>query len=154
MPGLTFSNKLISIRILHACSFPIYDPAWREHFFDAVETIPRIKKKADWTLTWISDRQSTFAERLVTFTVGSIIFSGSFAFNLLAQERAESLTHALPVALIGMNLELMCQYIEFVADHLLVALGRPKHHNSTNPFDFMSVYYHSNVHRASQARAL
>jgi ribonucleoside-diphosphate reductase subunit M2 len=46
---------------------------------------------------------------------------------------------ALPVALIGMNAELMCQYIEFVADRLLVALGCPKHYNSTNPFDFMDM---------------
>jgi ribonucleoside-diphosphate reductase subunit M2 len=33
----------------------------------------------------------------------------------------------------------MCQYIEFVADRLLVALGCPKHYNSTNPFDFMDM---------------
>ena len=38
-----------------------------------------------------------------------------------------------------MNSELMCQYIEFVADRLLVALGSPKHYNSTNPFDFMDM---------------
>jgi ribonucleotide reductase beta subunit family protein with ferritin-like domain len=38
-----------------------------------------------------------------------------------------------------MNAELMCQYIEFVADRLLVALGCPKHYNSTNPFDFMDM---------------
>jgi ribonucleoside-diphosphate reductase subunit M2 len=38
-----------------------------------------------------------------------------------------------------MNSELMCQYIEFVADRLLVALGCPKHYNSTNPFDFMDM---------------
>ena len=36
-----------------------------------------------------------------------------------------------------MNARLMCQYIEFVADRLLVALGCPKHYHSTNPFDFM-----------------
>jgi ribonucleoside-diphosphate reductase subunit M2 len=33
----------------------------------------------------------------------------------------------------------MCQYIEFVADRLLVALGCPKHYNSANPFDFMDM---------------
>ena len=47
------------------------------------------------------------------------------------------LTDALPVSLIGMNARLMCQYIEFVADRLLVALGNSKHYNATNPFDFM-----------------
>jgi ribonucleoside-diphosphate reductase subunit M2 len=51
----------------------------------------------------------------------------------------EFLTDALPVALIGMNSTLMCQYIEFVADRLLVALGQDKHYNSSNPFDFMDL---------------
>ena len=36
-----------------------------------------------------------------------------------------------------MNSKLMNQYIEFVADRLLVALGNPKEYNVTNPFDFM-----------------
>ncbi len=36
-----------------------------------------------------------------------------------------------------MNAALMCQYIEFVADRLLVALGSPKIYHATNPFDFM-----------------
>lgn len=49
----------------------------------------------------------------------------------------EFVTDALPVSLIGMNSKLMCQYIEFVADRLLVALGQPKVYNVTNPFDFM-----------------
>lgn len=46
---------------------------------------------------------------------------------------------SLPVSLIGMNTTLMCQYIEFVADRLLVSLGNEKHYNSTNPFDFMDL---------------
>jgi ribonucleoside-diphosphate reductase subunit M2 len=40
---------------------------------------------------------------------------------------------ALPVSLIGMNSNLMNQYIEFVADRLLVALGNPKVYNVSNP---------------------
>lgn len=44
---------------------------------------------------------------------------------------------ALPVSLIGMNADLMCQYIEFVADRLLVALNYPKVYNVSNPFPFM-----------------
>ena len=51
----------------------------------------------------------------------------------------EFVTDALPVKLIGMNAELMCQYIEFVADRLLVALGCNKVWNATNPFDFMEL---------------
>ena len=185
----------------------IKDPAQREYLFDAVETIPCVKKKADWALTWISDRRSAFGERLVAFAaVEGIFFSGSFAsifwlkkrglmpgltFSNELISRDEGMhtdfacllfshlkrrphpdrvnkiitqavaieqefltgkstflshiellttpTDALPVALIGMNAELMCQYIEFVADRLLVALGCPKHYNSANPFDFMDM---------------
>lgn len=51
----------------------------------------------------------------------------------------EFVTDALPVSLIGMNSKMMCQYIEFVADRLLVALGCDKIYNSTNPFDFMEM---------------
>ncbi|WP_435353472.1 ribonucleotide-diphosphate reductase subunit beta [Emticicia sp. SJ17W-69] len=51
----------------------------------------------------------------------------------------EFVTDALPVSLIGMNAELMCQYIEFVADHLLESLGLAKTYNATNPFDFMDM---------------
>jgi ribonucleoside-diphosphate reductase subunit M2 len=49
----------------------------------------------------------------------------------------EFLSDALPCALLGMNATLMCQYIEFVADRLLLSLGNPKVYNATNPFDFM-----------------
>jgi ribonucleoside-diphosphate reductase beta chain len=51
----------------------------------------------------------------------------------------EFVTDALPVKLIGMNAELMCQYIEFVADRLLTELGCQRIYNSTNPFDFMEM---------------
>ncbi len=58
----------------------IREPEQRELLFDAVETIPVVKKKADWALRWISDRRATFAERLVAFAaVEGIFFSGSFA---------------------------------------------------------------------------
>jgi ribonucleoside-diphosphate reductase subunit M2 len=169
----------------------IKDPVQREYLFDAVETVPCVKKKADWALKWISDRRSAFGERLVAFAaVEGIFFSGSFASIFWLKKRGlmpglafsnelisrdegmhtdfacllfshlkrrphpdrvnkiitqavaieqEFLTDALPVALIGMNAELMCQYIEFVADRLLVALGCPKQYNSANPFDFMDM---------------
>jgi ribonucleoside-diphosphate reductase beta chain len=51
----------------------------------------------------------------------------------------EFVTDALPVRLIGMNSDLMNQYIEFVADRLLLSLGCPKYYNATNPFDFMEM---------------
>ncbi|KAH7698132.1 Protein RNR-2, partial [Aphelenchoides avenae] len=49
----------------------------------------------------------------------------------------EYLTDALPVKMIGMNCELMSQYIEFVADHLLTELRFKKIYGTANPFDFM-----------------
>jgi ribonucleoside-diphosphate reductase beta chain len=51
----------------------------------------------------------------------------------------EFVSDALPVKLIGMNADLMCQYIEFVADRLLMSLGYAKLYNATNPFDFMEM---------------
>ena len=187
----------------------IKDPAQREYLFDAIETIPCIKRKAEWALKWISDQESTFAERLVAFAaVEGIFFSGSFASIFWMKKRGlmpgltfsnelisrdegmhtdfacllfshlkrrphpEVVKHiiveavkieqefltgvliflpcpvslanmafldALPVKLIGMNADLMCQYIEFVADRLLVSLGNEKHYNKANPFDFMDM---------------
>ncbi|KAJ7095279.1 putative small subunit of ribonucleotide reductase [Mycena belliarum] len=169
----------------------IRDPAQREYLFDAVETIPCVKRKADWALKWISDKRSTFAERLVAFAaVEGIFFSGSFASIFWIKKRGlmpgltfsnelisrdegmhtdfacllfthlkrrphpdivrriiteavqieqDFLTDALPVDLIGMNATLMRQYIEFVADRLLVSLGNNKVYFATNPFDFMDM---------------
>lgn len=169
----------------------IKDPAERERLFDAIENIPCVKRKADWALRWISDKRSTFAERLVAFAaVEGIFFSGSFAAIFWLKKRGlmpgltfsnelisrdegmhtdfacllfshlrrrphpdtverviteavkieqEFLTDALPVRLIGMNAELMCQYIEFVADRLLVSFGNEKVYKATNPFDFMDM---------------
>ena len=51
----------------------------------------------------------------------------------------EFVTDALPVKLIGMNSDLMSQYIEFVADRLLVELGNEKIYGASNPFDFMEM---------------
>ena len=51
----------------------------------------------------------------------------------------EFILDALPVKLIGMNSDLMAQYIEFVADRLLVELGCDKVYEATNPFDFMEM---------------
>jgi len=70
--------------------------------------------------------------------------------NKLSQERVyeiildavriekEFITEALPVALIGMNADLMTQYIEYVADFWLQRLGYEKYYNTPNPFDFMT----------------
>ena len=58
----------------------ISDSQERAFLFDAIETIPCVKKKAEWALRWVSDQKSTFGERLVAFAaVEGIFFSGSFA---------------------------------------------------------------------------
>ncbi|ROW12257.1 hypothetical protein VMCG_00381 [Cytospora schulzeri] len=167
----------------------IKEPAQRTYLFNAIDTIPCIRKKADWALKWISDRESTYAQRLVAFAaVEGIFFSGAFASIFWLKKRGlmpgltfsnelisrdeglhtdfacllfshlrnrpskqrvqdiitdavviekEFLTEALPCGLLGMNAKLMQQYIEFVADRLLVALGNEKVYKSSNPFDFM-----------------
>ncbi|KAF3769975.1 small subunit of ribonucleotide reductase [Cryphonectria parasitica EP155] len=167
----------------------IKEPAQRTYLFNAIETIPCIRKKAEWALRWIADRESTYAQRLVAFAaVEGIFFSGAFASifwlkkrglmpgltfsnelisrdeglhtdfacllfshmnNRPSKQRVEAiitdavtiekefLTEALPCGLLGMNATLMKQYIEFVADRLLVALGNEKVYKSSNPFDFM-----------------
>ena len=51
----------------------------------------------------------------------------------------EFVTSALPVSLIGMNADLMKQYIHFVADRLLVSLGATKLYNADNPFPWMEM---------------
>ncbi|CAE6954163.1 unnamed protein product [Symbiodinium sp. CCMP2592] len=51
----------------------------------------------------------------------------------------EFICGALSCDLIGMNKDLMTQYIEFVADRLLTALGHSKIFNSSNPFDWMEM---------------
>jgi len=58
----------------------IKDSAERERLFNAIETVPAVKKKADWALRWIDNSEVTIAERVVAFaSVEGIFFSGSFA---------------------------------------------------------------------------
>ncbi|CEN34691.1 ribonucleoside-diphosphate reductase small subunit [Capnocytophaga cynodegmi] len=102
MPGLTFSNELISRDEGLHCDFAC--------------------------LLYANHLQNKLSEE----TVREIIV------DAVTIEK-EFVTDALPVKLIGMNAELMCQYIEFVADRLLVALGCNKVWNATNPFDFMEL---------------
>jgi len=51
----------------------------------------------------------------------------------------EFITESLPCRLVGMNQDLMKQYIHFVADRLLQQLGYSSHYNDQNPFDFMTL---------------
>ncbi|NNF21221.1 MAG: ribonucleoside-diphosphate reductase [Saprospiraceae bacterium] len=102
MPGLSFSNELISRDEGLHCDFACL--LYNDHLINQlpVETVQGIIKDA-------------------------------------VDIEKEFVTDALPVKLIGMNSDLMCQYIEFVADRLLMELNCPKVYNSTNPFDFMEM---------------
>ena len=102
MPGLTFSNELISRDEGLHCDFACL--LYANHLVG----------------------------KLPEETVQKIIIDA-------VDIEKEFVTDALPVRLIGMNAELMCQYIEFVADRLLVALDCKKVWNATNPFDFMEL---------------
>nr|XP_020452999.1 ribonucleoside-diphosphate reductase subunit M2 B [Monopterus albus] len=58
----------------------IRDLKERDYLFNAIQTMPCVKQKADWALQWINDNKSTFGERIVAFAaVEGIFFSGSFA---------------------------------------------------------------------------
>ena len=59
--------------------------------------------------------------------------------NGAVQFEQEFITEALPVSLIGMNANMMKEYIEFVADRLLMELGLSPLYNSQNPFDWMEL---------------
>tara|TARA_B110001450_G_C17644232_1_gene490492 strand:- start:1210 stop:2157 length:948 start_codon:yes stop_codon:yes gene_type:complete len=57
----------------------ITDEVEKTKLFNGIETIPCVKKKAQWAIKWINDEQSNFATRLVAFAcVEGIFFSGSF----------------------------------------------------------------------------
>jgi ribonucleoside-diphosphate reductase beta chain len=166
----------------------IKDKQEQDKLFNAIETVPAIKKKAEWALRWIES--GSFVERLIAFAaVEGIFFSGSFCSIFWLKKRGlmpgltfsnelisrdegmhcdfachlhnnhiqkkvsekkikeiicgaleiekEFILEALPVRLIGMNSDLMSQYLEFVTDRLLISLGCSKVYNSENPFDFM-----------------
>lgn len=102
MPGLSFSNELISRDEGMHCDFAC-------HLYNAhiVNKLPQ--------------------QRIVEIISNAVEIEKEFV------------TDALPVRLIGMNADLMNQYIEFVADRLLVELGCPRIYNASNPFDFMEM---------------
>jgi len=167
----------------------VKDREEQNKLFNAIETIPAVKNKAEWALKWIDS--DSFAERLIAFAaVEGIFFSGSFCsifwlkkrglmpglsfsnelisrdeglhcdfaihlhnnhlINKVSEERIveiitsaleiekEFITESLPVSLIGMNADLMKQYLEYVADSLLKELNCKPVFGSKNPFDFMA----------------
>jgi ribonucleoside-diphosphate reductase subunit M2 len=101
MPGLTFSNELISRDEALHCEF-------------AVLLYSKLVKKLDKSRIHEIIKEAVEIE-------------------------TEFICQALPCRLIGMNSELMTQYIKFVADRLCVQLGYKKIYNASNPFDFMEL---------------
>ncbi len=102
MPGLTFSNELISRDEGMHCDFACM--IYNQHIDN----------------------------KLPKETVRSIIADA-------VEIEKEFVSDALPVNLIGMNADMMCQYIEFVADRLLSSLGNEKIYNAENPFPWMDM---------------
>lgn len=207
----------------------IQDTKEKNKLFNAIETIPAVKRKAEWAMKWIDEGSSVvdsipkdimalivtltqsqqlndkdtnllkyftkerpvFAQRLLAFIcVEGIFFSGSFCsiywlknkglmpglatanefisrdealhtefaielYNMLDNKLEESVVHnlfkeaveiekefiteSLPVSLLGMNSDLMYQYIKYVADRLLNMLNYSKIYNVKNPFGFMEL---------------
>ena len=168
----------------------IKDKIKKVKLLNAIETIPSIKKKADWALKWIGS-DSSFGERCIAFAaVEGIFFSGAFCSIFWLKKRGkmpglchsnelisrdegmhtefavlmysmlkdkpskeiieniikeavsiekEFITESLSCRLIGMNDTLMGEYIEYVADRLLLMLGLDKVYNTNNPFDWMEM---------------
>lgn len=167
-------------------------PVRRNHLFNAIDTVPSVKAKAEWAMRWTERDRASFVERLVAFAcVEGIFFSASFCAiyylkkrglmpgltfsnELIARDEAlhrdfachvytsfvekplsQARVHdivksavdcegsfvreALRVDLIGMNAKLMQQYVEFVADHLLMTLGYEKLFRVENPFTWMEL---------------
>ncbi|WP_369617635.1 ribonucleotide-diphosphate reductase subunit beta [Flavobacterium sp. CFS9] len=102
MPGLTFSNELISRDEGVHCDFAVH-----LHNHHLINKVPK--------------------DRIKEIIVDALNIEREFV------------TESLPVSLIGMNAALMTQYLEFVADRLLVELGCERVYGSANPFDFMDM---------------
>ena len=101
MPGLTFSNELIS-----------RDEGMHTDFATLIYSM--LTNKLDKQVIYEIVKEAVEIEK-------------------------QFINEAIPCAMIGMNATLMSQYIEYVADRLIVQLGYDKIYNSTNPFDFMQL---------------
>jgi ribonucleoside-diphosphate reductase beta chain len=190
-----FYGFQIAIENIHSESYSllidtyIKDQQEKTMLLNAIDTIPCIKKKADWAFKWITSKNDSFAHRLVAFAaIEGIFFSGAFCAIFWLKERGlmpgltfsnelisrdeglhtefaillysmlknkltqdelhgiirdaveienEFITESIPCQMLGMNADLMTQYIKYVADRLTVQLGYDKIYNTQNPFDFM-----------------
>jgi len=168
------------------------DTVKRDKLTSALKYNGSIKKKADWAMKWISDKESSFAKRMIAFAcVEGIFFCASFCAIFYFKKRGklpgltfsnelisrdesmhrdfavhlyndilvnkldenvvkdivssaveaenEYVREGLDADLIGLNSDLMQQYVKCVADHLLVSLNCSKLYNVENPFEWMDI---------------
>jgi len=167
----------------------ISDETEKQEAFDAINTIPCVRKKADWAIQWTTSETATLATKIFAFIiVEGLFFSGAFAsiywlkqrnlmpgltfsnelisrdeglhteFGMLMYQLAdvkldekqaheimreavniedEFINESISCAMIGMNCDLMKDYIRYVADRILVFTGYTEIYKSKNPFDFM-----------------
>jgi ribonucleoside-diphosphate reductase beta chain len=191
-----FYSSQIMIEAIHSETYSLLIDALAEpgealHLFQAIETMPPVRKKAAWALKYL-DSSKRFAERLIAFVcVEGILFSASFCAIYWLKRRGimpglclanefisrdeglhyqfgvemytkyikHALPHstvetiireavdtelafvcdAIPCHLIGMNSDMMCEYIKFVADRAMMDLTGKKIYNATNPFPWMEL---------------
>lgn len=105
----------------------IREPVERANLFNAIDTIPCVRKKADWALRWIFDEQASFAERLVAFAaVEGIFFSGSFAAIFWLKKRGLMPGLTFSNELISRDEGLHCDFACLLFNHLRNRLSNEK----------------------------
>uniref|UniRef100_A0A3Q4GDR9 Ribonucleoside-diphosphate reductase subunit M2 n=1 Tax=Neolamprologus brichardi TaxID=32507 RepID=A0A3Q4GDR9_NEOBR len=98
----------------------IKDPKEREYLFNAIETLPCVKKKADWALNWIGNKNATYGERVVAFAaVEGIFFSGSFAAIFWLKKRGLMPGLTFSNELISRDEGLHCDFACLMFKHLV-----------------------------------
>ena len=123
MPGLTFSNELISRdEGMHWCV---------SHSRLTQKTVADDRAQmlgSDFACHLYSMLENKLSDATIHAIVGDAV-----------KHEKVFVTESLPVSLIGMNAEMMSNYIEFCADRLIVALGAPKLYDTANPFDWSAL---------------
>lgn len=98
----------------------IKNPQERDFLFNAIETLPCVKKKADWALAWIASKSATFAERIIAFAaVEGIFFSGSFAAIFWLKKRGVMPGLTFSNELISRDEGLHCDFACLMFKHLV-----------------------------------
>ncbi len=185
-----FMENIHSITYSKIIDTYIKDSEEKLKLFNAIETMPAIKKKARWAEKWITSDASLASRLFAVCMIEGIFFSGAFAaiyfisekgilpglshsnaliardegmhcdfavllytkyiVNKLSQSEVDEIVNeaveiekefineSLPCALIGMNAEMMSQYIEYIANRLVSQFGyTTKWANVECPFGFM-----------------